>query len=106
MSGMTARFTLEQIRQFWEKQAVEYGESTSASWSDRSVIEMEIREILKYLDDRDRILDAGCANGYSTVQFASQKEIIITGIDYVSTMIESAKQRVQPIEGRLKGSVD
>ena len=43
---MTEPFSLEQIRDFWTQQAREHGLSPSASWSDRMVIEMEIREIL------------------------------------------------------------
>jgi SAM-dependent methyltransferase len=86
--------TLEEIRQYWTSQAQEHGPSPSASWSDQSVIHMEIRKILEYLQDGDRVLDVGCANGYSTVQFASQRKITIAGSDYVPEMIEHAQRRL------------
>jgi ubiquinone/menaquinone biosynthesis C-methylase UbiE len=87
--------TLDQIREFWTSQAQSHGESPSASWSDHSVILMEIRKILEYLADGDRVLDIGCANGYSTVQFASQRNITISGVDYVPEMIEHANARLR-----------
>lgn len=91
----SAQLTLEQIREFWTQQAVEHGQSPAASWSDQCVIEMEIREILKYLADGDRVLDIGCANGYSTVQFASQRRITIRGLDYIPEMIQGARTRLR-----------
>lgn len=87
--------TLEEIRQYWTLQARQHGMSPSASWSDHSVIDMEVRKILEFLRDGDRVLDAGCANGYSTIQFASHRDISITGIDYVPGMIENARSRLQ-----------
>ena len=40
------------------------------------------------LSDGDKVLDIGCANGYSTVQFASQRKIDIRGVDYIPEMVE------------------
>jgi len=64
---MSAKFTLKQIRDYWTCQAVEHRQSSAASWSDQMMIDLEIREILQHLADGDRVLDVGCANGYSTV---------------------------------------
>jgi len=103
---MTGKLSLEQIRQYWTQQALKHGQSPTASWSDQMVIEMEIREILKRLEDGDRVLDAGCGNGYSTVQFASQKRTSIRGIDYIPEMIEQAHQRLRKISEKLLGTVE
>src|SRR6185369_5422672 len=103
---MPAKLDLEEIRDFWTRQAVQHGESPAASWSDRMVIEMEIREILKRLSDGDRILDVGCANGFSTVQFAAQRKARIRGIDYIPEMIEQAHRRLSRVAGQLQGTVD
>jgi len=103
---MPAKLELEQIRAFWTQQANEYGESPSASWSDRMVIELEIREILKWLSDGDRILDVGCANGFSTVQFASQRKAYIRGLDYIPEMIEQARRRLSRLQGQLESTVE
>src|SRR5215472_5507285 len=96
--------TIDQIREYWTSQAQQHGESPAASWSDHSVILMEIGKILEYLEDGDRVLDIGCANGYSTAQFAAQRNVTITGVDYVPEMIEHANARLQgspQLQGRV-----
>jgi ubiquinone/menaquinone biosynthesis C-methylase UbiE len=103
---MPAKLDLEQIRDFWTRQACEHGESPAASWSDQMVIEMEIREILNRLSDGDRILDVGCANGFSTIQFAAQRKVQIRGIDYIPEMIDQARQRLSRLQGHLQGTAD
>ena len=104
-SLMAGKFTLEQIRQFWTEQAQRHGISYAASWSDQPVIEMEIQEILRWLSDGDRILDVGCANGYSTVQFAAHKQVTIRGLDYIPEMIEQANHRLENLHDKLLGKV-
>jgi SAM-dependent methyltransferase len=103
--ALSERYGIEQIRDFWTQQAVEHGQSPAASWSDQCVIEMEIREILARLEDGDRVLDIGCANGFSTVQFAAGKRIEILGQDYIPEMIEQAKKRSAGLVGKLAGRV-
>lgn len=103
---MTQRYGLSEIREFWTKQALEFGESHAASWSDRRVMEMEIREILQRLDDGDRVLDVGCANGWSTLNFAAQKKLEIIGLDYIPEMIHQARRRLARVERHIKGSVE
>lgn len=63
-------------------------------------IELEIREILKYLADEDQVLDVGCANGYSTVQFAVHKRLQVRGLDYIPHMIEQAQARLREVKTR------
>ena len=58
---------------------------------------MEIREISKHLDSGDRVLDIGCANGYSTLQFFQSCDIKIRGLDYIPEMIEQARARLAQI---------
>lgn len=103
---MNERANLEQIREYWTEQAKKYGPSPAASWSDQAVIEMEIREILKRLDDGDLILDVGCANGYSTIQFALNKRGCIRGVDYIPEMVEQARLHSEEIAERLLGTVE
>jgi len=104
-SALSEQYNIEQIRDFWKRQAVEHGQSPAASWSDQCVIEMEIREILARLEDGDRVLDIGCANGFSTVHFAAQRRVEILGLDYIPEMIEQAKKRSAELSGRLAGRV-
>ncbi len=102
---MAEKYTIEQIRQFWTEQAREHGKSYAASWSDQPVIEMEIRQLLRWLTDGDQVLDVGCANGYSTVQFAAQKQVHIRGVDYIPEMIEQARLRLEDFHDKLVGNV-
>jgi ubiquinone/menaquinone biosynthesis C-methylase UbiE len=91
---MTDRYSLDDIREFWTNQALQHGQSSNASWSDRMVIELEIQELCKHIVDGDRVLDIGCANGYSTVQLALNRRVSILGLDYVPEMIREARARV------------
>ncbi len=102
---MKEKLTLKQIRNYWKTQALEHGQSPTASWSDERVIELEIGNIAEYLDDGDCVLDVGCANGFSTVQFALRKKIKIRGLDYVSEMIDQAILRIRDLKD-LAGRVE
>jgi ubiquinone/menaquinone biosynthesis C-methylase UbiE len=98
--------TLGEIKAFWTRQACTHGLSPAASWSDVSVLDLEVQEITRRLADGDRILDVGCGNGYSTVQFASQKRVSIKGIDYVRESIEQANERLGKLSAALPGSAE
>jgi ubiquinone/menaquinone biosynthesis C-methylase UbiE len=103
---MTKRMNQSEVYEFWTKQAREHGPSPSASWSDHRVIEMEISEIAKHLADGDKVLDVGCANGYSSIQFATLRRIKLRGLDYVPEMIEQARAQLGTMQGQLAGSVE
>jgi ubiquinone/menaquinone biosynthesis C-methylase UbiE len=103
---MTDRFSQEQVRQYWVEQAVSHGQSHSASWSDRMAIELEIREIVRHLSEGDRVLDVGCANGYSTIQFACQKRVHVRGLDYISEMVDQARLRAASMASVLTGRAE
>jgi len=99
------KFNLDEIRRHWEAQVEKHRQSPAASWSDTTVIEMEIRELLKYIENGDLVLDAGCANGYSTIQLAIQRNLRILGIDYLPGMIEQANENLQQFKDKIAGSI-
>ncbi len=103
---MTGKFSQKEVFDFWTKQANEHELSPSASWSDHHVIEMEIREIVRHLFDGDHVLDVGCANGYSSVQFACARRIRLMGVDYVPEMIEQARLRSARMADKLADSIE
>lgn len=103
---MTTRLSQREVYDYWTRQAREHGQSPSASWSDHFVIEMEISEIAKHLIDGDKVLDVGCANGYSSIQFACARRVQLRGLDYVPEMIEQAKTRLATMRPSLAGSVE
>ncbi len=100
---MASGWTTEQIRDFWAEQARQHGANAAASWSDVRVMEMEVREIVGHLADGDRVLDVGCANGFSTLQFAQARALDVTGIDYIEGMIASARRRLEKVQPSLRG---
>ena len=103
---MSKRLNDEQIRDFWSQQAIEYGQSPSASWSDHPVIDMEITQITRHLDDGDRVLDVGCANGFSTIHYAVSRAVRVLGVDYIPEMIEVAQQRVATLDEQVRAQVE
>lgn len=103
---MSEGMSFEEIRGYWTAQAEEHGQSQAASWSDIHAIELEIRVISGYLSDGDRVLDVGCANGYSTAQYARAKSVNVLGIDYIPEMIRHAQARAATLgKENLRGKV-
>jgi len=91
--------TPDEIRAYWEAQAALHADRPDASWSDVRVLELEVAAIAQRLADGARVLDVGCANGWSTLRLAAQRDVSIRGLDYVPAMVEAARashERSQP----------
>jgi len=83
----------DHIKEYWESQGQKHGESHWASWGDNWMIDLEIDTIGKYINDGDRVLDIGCANGYATFRQAeSHKVASITGVDFAANMVAAAQK--------------
>lgn len=95
----------DDIHAFWTRQAEAHGQDPAASWSDVRVIELEIAAIASYLEPGARVLDVGCANGYSSVHYA-QRGVDLVGIDYVPEMIASANERRDALPAELRERVE
>jgi len=102
---MDAKFDIDQIRKYWTSQAATHGASHKASWSDTGGIELEQKAILGYIQDGDTVLDAGCANGHSTLVYASKRNIEAVGVDYIPEMVDKAQANLAQapgLEGRVR----
>ncbi len=88
---MSEKFDDDGILNFWREQARVHGTSSNVSWSDRPVMEMEIQQISSLLPESGRLLDVGCANGASTIEYARASKIKIVGVDYAEEMMEAAE---------------
>jgi ubiquinone/menaquinone biosynthesis C-methylase UbiE len=95
---------LEPIRQHWDQRGRKYGLSPSASWVDETMLHREGVILASFIEEGERVLDAGCANGYTTLQLARMKSVRITGVDYAPSMVEHANLNLNRA-GPLKGSV-
>jgi SAM-dependent methyltransferase len=102
---MSHRYTDSQIKTFWTDQAVRHGQSPAASWSDHPVMELEIAELVKHLADGDRVLDIGCANGFTTCRLAIERRIEAVGVDYIPEMIDQANARLAGDPAELRDRV-
>jgi SAM-dependent methyltransferase len=88
-----AAYDESEIRAYWARQAKEHGQAPEASWSDHRVIQLEIAAIGERIAPGARVLDVGCANGYSSVRYLLDREADVTGIDYIPEMIAAAETR-------------
>ena len=52
---------------------------------------MEIRQITSLLPESGVLLDVGCANGASTIEYARANKAKMFGVDYAAEMIEDAE---------------
>lgn len=83
----------EHIKNFWELQAEKHEDSHWASWGDNWMIDLEIQTIGEYISPGDKVIDIGCANGYSAFkQYEIRKPASIVGIDFAKNMIEFANR--------------
>ncbi len=82
----------KKIHEYWENNARTHGTSHEASWGDINMVNLEIENISKYIKAGDRVLDAGCANGYSTFHYLERKPASIRAFDYSSEMIARVKK--------------
>jgi ubiquinone/menaquinone biosynthesis C-methylase UbiE len=83
---------MDHTKRYWDENARQHGESHWASWGDSFAIELEIDTIARYIAPGARVLDAGCANGFSTrAQYRRQAgDVSIVGVDYSEAMIRNA----------------
>ena len=81
----------QKIREHWDDQARKFGTSPKASWVDL-LLYKEIRTVCRFIRDDSILLDAGCANGFSSIAIVKRRRGIIHGIDYSWEMICQARR--------------
>jgi ubiquinone/menaquinone biosynthesis C-methylase UbiE len=88
----------EFILDHWNKQADMHGVSYSASWGDLFAIQLEIDTIGAFIHAGDRVLDVGCANGFSMLHHLDKNPASLTGVDFSEGMIRSAQVNVEKVQ--------
>jgi ubiquinone/menaquinone biosynthesis C-methylase UbiE len=88
----------EYIREHWDQQAETHGAAYSASWGDLFAIQLEVATIGQFIHEGDRVLDVGCANGFSMLQHLDKKPASLTGVDFSEGMIRAAWQNAEKVQ--------
>ena len=100
-----SKFTPEEVFNHWKDRASQHGTSHTASWNDALAVDLEVKNILTYLENGHRVLDVGCANGHATLRYAMERQIDVHGLDYIPGMIENANLHLQEVTKKLQGLV-
>jgi len=93
----------DSIKGYWRERVEEHGSSCHATLRETAVRFAEIRVIEKYLREGQTIVDIGCGNGFSTIQWAKSIRSEFLGIDYVQEMIDVALEELERNKPTLQG---
>lgn len=84
------------IHEYWYNQAKKEVHKPEASWGDVQMMQLEAQEIKNYIKKDLKVLDAGCANGFSTeIIFSDDVSNTLVAFDFVELMVENAKKRFE-----------
>lgn len=92
----------DKILEHWNSQAEKFGTDHQASWGDNFAIDLEIENISKFIPENGKILDAGCANGWSALHHLDKKPKSITGVDFSPEMIKNANKNKVKYNSHIK----
>jgi ubiquinone/menaquinone biosynthesis C-methylase UbiE len=93
------------ILRHWSSQAKRHGMDAAASWSDIHAVELELREMRRRIADGQKVLDVGCANGFTTLRLAATRRIEILGVDFAPEMIEQARLALEGLDDDVAARV-
>jgi len=99
MSHTTKKF--EEVRNFWNSRG---GLGQMAGSRDVIAKEIEIATIAGYVRDGMRVLEVGCGNGLTAIEFSRRFKIELTAMDYAEEMIGAARSLAKGVE--IKGSLE
>ena len=86
----------ESIKEYWDSQALKYGDAPQATTLDYYMRKKEIQCIKDYIKQSNckTIADFGCGNGFSTLDLSkSFPKLEFFGFDYSKEMIRNANKR-------------
>jgi ubiquinone/menaquinone biosynthesis C-methylase UbiE len=83
--------TLVNVKEFWNKEAAEWGDNPQVTIRDHYLRLLEIELISGLIAGRKYVLDMGCGTGFATL-FYAQKVGTIVGADFAEKMVAAAKR--------------
>lgn len=87
-----------EILDYWNQQAVKYKQSYLATNPDLISNQLEINEMLKYLNDNQDVLNIGCGNGHKDFKYCKYKKINLKSIDFSDEMVKVANETNENIK--------
>jgi ubiquinone/menaquinone biosynthesis C-methylase UbiE len=89
--GEAQHRTPENVKDFWNKEAAEWGDNPQVTIRDHYFRLLELDVICRLIRGRSTVLDIGCGTGFSTL-FYSQEVDEIIGADYAQNMVTRAQR--------------
>jgi ubiquinone/menaquinone biosynthesis C-methylase UbiE len=89
--GKAQQRTPENVKDFWNKEAAEWGDNPQVTIRDHYFRLLELDTIRRLIRGRTNVLDIGCGTGFSTL-FYSQEVDEIIGADYAQNMVAWARR--------------
>jgi len=95
--GEARQPTIDNIKDFWNKEAAEWGESPRVTIRDHFLRLLEVQMVSELVEGRENVLDIGCGTGLSTL-FYSNRVGKITGADFAENMVRWAQRFLEDRE--------
>ncbi len=89
--GIARERTTENVRDFWDREAAEWGANPQVTIRDHYFRLLELDTICQLIRGRTKVLDIGCGTGFSTLFYAEEVGEII-GADYAQNMVQWAQR--------------
>ena len=91
--------TYNNVKNFWENEGKNRGDTPFATIRDHYFRNIEINEIINFFSKKKtrNLLDIGCGNGFSTLFFSKLSKKIL-GLDYSEKLIQNAKNLLKKNE--------
>lgn len=95
----------EKIREYYDKEAKEWLLDSRSTINDQNERRLEVKTLLRHIQENEQVLDVGCGNGYTAIQIAKKYKGKCVGIDFSYKMIEVSNRQKEYNKNRLKGQV-
>lgn len=100
---MEENYDVNAIKEHYKNMAEKWKTEGKSTMEDLNTRRLEIEAVLKYLKDGQKVLEAGCGNGYASTRIVENKKIDLTSMDFSEHLIEQAKkQDLGKIIGKVK----
>lgn len=91
------------VKKHYDEQAMRYKLGPQSTMPDQHVRMLEIKNIIKYLDNNSKCLEVGCGNGWASVEISKLRKLNLTSVETNKNMFKLAlKQPKNQVKGKLE----